>query len=433
MTLVWLALALAPLTRLGDPATPALTPGEAGRARLLVRQLGNPVYREREAASRELAKLGASAVAALGEAEHDPDAEVRARVGQLLPRARTADTDARLRLFLLDWAGRYEHGLPGWALFASVAGDTPAARELFADIYRVPEHRPLLAAIENAGPLPGAGLGLVGGLGAARLHRPAAAVLEPLLRARRAELVGELVSTDSWLQRHRREMAETALVLFAETFAPPAEPAWPGLATGRPAEFLASRPSGDRDRGAAFPVLFRHWAAAQTAPSALDAAMSAAEFAGLDSPAICVVAARVLAARGSPMARARGAEVVARHGTMADLPALVAAFGDCDVAGSVAAGDGVRVPVRVGHAALAHAILLAKWRPRDFGFSIAGDGPAALGHYFPLADAAGRTQAQQFAAAKLCFRAALAESHGAAAGPGAALASLLGPAGDFGP
>ena len=71
-----------------DPKDLAIPPGELVKAQDLIRRLGSEIYREREDAQAELARMGRLARPALLEAAAaDPDPEVRFRCSRLLPRA----------------------------------------------------------------------------------------------------------------------------------------------------------------------------------------------------------------------------------------------------------------------------------------------------------------------------------------------------------
>ena len=97
----------------------ATAPGE------LVRQLGAPDYADREAAGRALRRLGWLAEPAVRAATRSADPEVARRAVPLLAAIR-ADGWAAFA------AGRVDLPGPVWPAFAEVAGNTPAARALFA-------------------------------------------------------------------------------------------------------------------------------------------------------------------------------------------------------------------------------------------------------------------------------------------------------------
>ncbi len=131
-----------------DPSDLNVPPEELSKARLLVRQLGSPVFREREHAEAELATMGRNARPALLEAiRTDPNPEIRSRVARLLPRADAADLQARIDTFLADPDGRYQHDLPALALFQKELGTTRAVRELYVEIIKNQPNRELLVSL----------------------------------------------------------------------------------------------------------------------------------------------------------------------------------------------------------------------------------------------------------------------------------------------
>lgn len=133
-----------------DPRDLAIPAAELVRARALVHQLGSDHYRDREDATAALAKMGRFARPVLADvAATNPDPEVRARAGRLLPHAAAADLKARLATFLADADGRYEHNLPGWAAYRKAVGTDKPARDLFAEIVKSPANLELLAALDR--------------------------------------------------------------------------------------------------------------------------------------------------------------------------------------------------------------------------------------------------------------------------------------------
>ncbi|HZY83812.1 MAG TPA: sigma-70 family RNA polymerase sigma factor, partial [Gemmataceae bacterium] len=101
-------------------------PGPA--AEELVRQLGSPVFAERQAAEKALAGMGARAAAAVRAGMRDADPEIAKRCEALWPRLWQTEI-ARPGPERL--AG-YAH--PLWARFRKAAGDDPDGRALFAEM-----------------------------------------------------------------------------------------------------------------------------------------------------------------------------------------------------------------------------------------------------------------------------------------------------------
>ncbi len=134
-----------------DPKDLAIPPQELSKARELVRKLGSEVYKDREEAYAELAKMGRLARPALLEAATtDLDPEVRFRCSRLLPRAGAADLQARLDTFLADSDGKYEHELPGLKPFRKAVGVDKAARDLFVEVVKSPYNVELLQTLEKS-------------------------------------------------------------------------------------------------------------------------------------------------------------------------------------------------------------------------------------------------------------------------------------------
>jgi hypothetical protein len=143
-------IALPTLGASPDPKDLVIPPEEISRARELIKRLGSEVYREREEAHAELAKMGRLARPALLEAAaSDADPEIRYRTSRLLPKAGADELKARLDTFLEDKDGKYEHDLPGLKLFRKHVGTDEKARGLFVDIVKSPYNVELLQALDK--------------------------------------------------------------------------------------------------------------------------------------------------------------------------------------------------------------------------------------------------------------------------------------------
>jgi hypothetical protein len=134
-----------------DPSKLAPTAEQAERAKELVAKLGDPIFRVRDDATRELKKLGRAALPALDEMlNKTADPEVRNRCETLLPAIEEADLKARLIAFLADTDRKYDHKLRYWPEFVAIVGDTAASRELFADINRSKVNRELVQCLDES-------------------------------------------------------------------------------------------------------------------------------------------------------------------------------------------------------------------------------------------------------------------------------------------
>jgi hypothetical protein len=133
-----------------DPKDLAIPPQEISKARELIRRLGSEVYREREEAQSDLAKMGRLARPALLEAATgDPDPEVRFRCSRLLPKAGAEDLKARVETFLADTESKYEHNLPGLKQFRKITGTDKESRDLFVEIIKSPSSLELLQMLDK--------------------------------------------------------------------------------------------------------------------------------------------------------------------------------------------------------------------------------------------------------------------------------------------
>lgn len=117
-------------------------------ARRLVQQLGADEYREREAAAKRLLALGLGARDALSEGLKSPELEIRLRARALLRAISHSGFESRLRAFIAGEPGA--EAPPGWSKFKSITGDSPAARSLYAEMFRSDGR--LLAAFASESP-----------------------------------------------------------------------------------------------------------------------------------------------------------------------------------------------------------------------------------------------------------------------------------------
>jgi hypothetical protein len=109
---------------------------ETDRAAQLVRELGDARFKVRDAASRELRKLGRLAKPALLAGVSSADPEVWNRCSQLLPEAMAQDLKARVEAFVADVEGKKKHDLPMMEQYLKIVGSDVPARKLFADVVK---------------------------------------------------------------------------------------------------------------------------------------------------------------------------------------------------------------------------------------------------------------------------------------------------------
>jgi hypothetical protein len=152
-TAIWCLATLTAGAASPNPKDLVIPSPELSKARDLVRQLASESYKEREQAQDDLAKMGRLARPALTEAlANDPSPEIRARTARLLPRAEAAELQARIDTFLADTDSKFEHDLPGWALFRKIvaareAGSDKAVRDLYVEAIKTPANLELLTAL----------------------------------------------------------------------------------------------------------------------------------------------------------------------------------------------------------------------------------------------------------------------------------------------
>ncbi len=115
-------------------ADKAVQADKQARARQWVTRLGADDYREREAAARQLLALGPSARPALQKGLQSPDLEVRVRSWSLLQEILHSGFEAELKAFVAGVPGATPP--TGWDRFRSVVEDQPAARRLYAEMFR---------------------------------------------------------------------------------------------------------------------------------------------------------------------------------------------------------------------------------------------------------------------------------------------------------
>src|SRR5262245_2530985 len=119
--------------------TAAAPPADADvkkRAELLVAQLGDPDYRDREKAAKELLTIGYAAKDAVLAGQRSADQEISDRCTKLYPAIWKHDLEKRVQRFLDEPAGPLPEDLPGAARWLKLAGDTNASRELYGEMVK---------------------------------------------------------------------------------------------------------------------------------------------------------------------------------------------------------------------------------------------------------------------------------------------------------
>jgi RNA polymerase sigma factor (sigma-70 family) len=330
----------------------------------LVEQLGSDEFAVREAAHKELRKLGLKAEAALRAGLKSEDPEVRARCAKILAEIRKDSLDDLVRTFDPKAESVPDH--PIWKRFKSIAGDTRASRELFAQVIAdsrlarfldaaeaVPADRARIyrdevawqscnATYAVAGQMPGGYRMLEGGPKASELKPPP----EPVTSASLAAYFFLGSYPETAVQVTGKDRAGRAIRegLIVETF-----------------EFA---------KGQAPPAvrkLFAVWLDNRVDRDTLESGYWRAT--ANDIPDAAPAARRLLAAKELPSAaKAYAALYLARRGEKADVALITPLLDDTTVARAVIYDK--PAPVQVRDAALAACLLLHDENPADYGFDV---------------------------------------------------------------
>ena len=133
LTLTLVAVFCGPLLAQTGTDQPAATQVDPATIQLAISRLGDSDPTVRHNAQLELRKFGAAAIGELEKAakfETTLDYETQAAAAAILESVRDALAVEQTDKFL-----QGETALPGWPAFEKFAGDTPASRSLFRDIY----------------------------------------------------------------------------------------------------------------------------------------------------------------------------------------------------------------------------------------------------------------------------------------------------------
>lgn len=348
-----------------DPKSLEVPPEELSKARELVQKLGSEEYAEREAAGRELAQMGRLARPALLDGvSTDPDPEVRARCGTLLPKATAEEVKSRLDSFMADAEGKYEHDLPGWhKLRAAVRGEWAmfgwthtarpgadrAARELFIEFMQAPGGRKLLAAVD--GPPD-------------ELGRAVAARKQDLYAARFPRVPG--------VKPHTPTPAEVAVAVFAESqVSSRLVPRSTALTSVISTSGVLTLARGSEPRAQAYWAVMGAWFDSRSEPTELYLALSLANSLQNDHSARRL-ATRLLGTAGAQgFYKGQALATLVRLKAADELPAIEKAFSDSAVLANtvrVVNGQQVRQTIEVRDAALAAALVMTGQDPAAYGF-----------------------------------------------------------------
>ncbi|HEX3146543.1 MAG TPA: hypothetical protein VHR66_00480 [Gemmataceae bacterium] len=106
------------------------------RAAELVAHLGDPSYRDREKAARELLEIGYAARDAVLAGQKSSDTEISDRCKKLYPAIWRHDLEKRVQKFLDQPDGPIADDLPGAARWIKITGDGKESRKLYAEMVK---------------------------------------------------------------------------------------------------------------------------------------------------------------------------------------------------------------------------------------------------------------------------------------------------------
>jgi hypothetical protein len=333
-----LALALAGL--FAPPAAAADTPAA------LVRKLGHPEFRVREAAAADLARLGSGALQALTEGARSPDAEVADQCKKLLPAAEAADRAEGLAALLRDPTAPPSKRLPGVESFLKTTGGTTAARELYAELVR--QHPEVMVARERD---PRAAGDLF------QRH-------EEALNARYREALRKAKS------KYEADVVTPAdFALFLVFAADPRVNRGPRHHVYQNMLVLSKKVRAaqtEGDQAPAFRGLFAHWLLAEPLDVYQRTGFELA--AEVRIPELLPRAVRLIADKATPArTRAMAMTALLQAGTKDHLPALTAHLNDKTEVDSANLGGGGVFRTQVRDVALGLSVRLAGEKEEDFG------------------------------------------------------------------
>jgi hypothetical protein len=142
-----LLFAIISLASLGWAQPPQATAPSDETTRL-IRDLGSPLFEQREIASAELLRLGESALPALEQGLESADAEIGFRCEKLIALIRKGTEEKRLREFVQSGLKAGEKAKPNWERFQKLIDGDSNTQALFIELF---EHDPafLKLAIET--------------------------------------------------------------------------------------------------------------------------------------------------------------------------------------------------------------------------------------------------------------------------------------------
>ncbi len=334
-----------------DPAKLAPSLEQANRAKELVAKLGDPIFRIRDEATRELRKLGRAALPVLNDTlNRTPDPEVRERCETLLPAIESADLKARLEAFISDTEAKYDHELPGWEAFRKITGNTAEARILFAKACQSKPNVELLQAI-----------------GSPKLD------FEKIVLNRRMVLYNNSIRYTPNGVRAPVVPADVVTLLFAESAVTISNRNYSYAITNLLAQVPVRAAITDETNGEPFRKLLSHWMDTRTNYLEVYQAMTLAGQLNLKDVPVARYAEKVLANEMSPVIYRMFALTTVARVTGADaLPTLAKSWDDKTkyTVNWFVNGQRTIHEVQVRDIALVMSLLVTKQKPEDYGVEV---------------------------------------------------------------
>jgi hypothetical protein len=341
---------------------PRLAPADLQeKAVELVRDLGDSRFRVRDAAAKELKKLGRVAKPALLAGAKSADPEVWSRCAQLLPEVMALDLKARVDAFLADSEGKQKHDLPMMEQFKKVVGTDPPARKLFAELVKT--NAPFLEAC---------------------VQNPRLAGEKYNVRAMelQQQLWGPNIGTQP---RPQMNVADVA-ALFLVGSDPEMAKSIPENQVNPVSNFLWQQPFQNAlrsgEQAAAFRKLFFAWAENRSDLNSVSQALSVIQ--NLNMKEGLDFAVKVAKMKDLQIwTRAQALTVVGKMGGKEQVPMMEAMFDDKTQVTNIQ-WNNVQLSTQVNDIALAMAAHLSGQQPKDYGFDALQTQPGLIWAYHYL-------------------------------------------------
>jgi len=334
-----------------NPKDLAIPPGDLTRSKTLVAQLASEVYEEREEAQDELAKMGRLAFPALVEGLNaNPSPEVRSRCLSLIPRAASADLQARLATFLADAEGKYEHDMPGWNEFKKLAGGSAVSRSTFVELLKDPANRSLVLGVTGSS------------------HE-----LGRAIATRKQDIYQMRFPRTPNTTRKEQTIPDIISLMFAESHVE-SKHIPRGISTTAIYNTVGlSAALGDgSEKATVYRSVAARWFETRDDPASMYQAMTQATTLGMKEQGNTLAAKLVSAKAGITTYRIYAAFALARNGAKQHLAALETAFTDeaaLNIGGRVVNGKIEQQQIQVRDMALVAALLLTEQDTDEYGFT----------------------------------------------------------------